>query len=91
MPPESCPHCGAQVPRRARACPECGSDEATGWSESAAANGLGLPDAEFDYERFVEEEFGKAGVRSHRRHWLWWGVAMGIVIALLMMMLGGLL
>ena len=26
MPPEICPACGAQVPRNAKACPECGSD-----------------------------------------------------------------
>jgi hypothetical protein len=32
----TCPHCGAAVPSDASACPECGSDEETGWSESAA-------------------------------------------------------
>ena len=31
----SCPHCGANVPQNARACPECGSDEDTGWSKEA--------------------------------------------------------
>ncbi|WP_156815625.1 zinc ribbon domain-containing protein [Pseudanabaena sp. PCC 6802] len=31
----SCPICGADVPIKARACPECGSDEQTGWSEAA--------------------------------------------------------
>jgi hypothetical protein len=31
----TCPHCGAQVPSNATACPECGSDEETGWSENA--------------------------------------------------------
>ena len=30
-----CPNCGAEVPATARACPECGSDEETGWSEAA--------------------------------------------------------
>ena len=28
-----CPFCGAQVPQGALACPECGSDEQTGWSD----------------------------------------------------------
>jgi hypothetical protein len=32
----TCPHCGAAVPSDASACPECGSDDETGWSESAA-------------------------------------------------------
>ena len=31
----TCPICGADVPIKARACPECGSDEKTGWSEAA--------------------------------------------------------
>lgn len=31
----SCPHCGAEVPFDAKVCPECGSDEHTGWSEGA--------------------------------------------------------
>ncbi len=30
-----CPNCGADVPAKARACPVCGSDEDTGWSEAA--------------------------------------------------------
>jgi uncharacterized membrane protein YvbJ len=88
MPPEICPHCGAEVPSHARACPECGSDEVTGWSESAAANGLGLPDEEFNYQRFLEEEFGETRTRPSRRHWLWWGVALAVVVALLLMVLG---
>lgn len=31
----TCPHCKADVPIKARACPQCGSDEKTGWSEQA--------------------------------------------------------
>ncbi len=27
-----CPHCGAALRARARACPDCGSDETTGWA-----------------------------------------------------------
>lgn len=30
-----CPHCGADVPVGAPACPICGSDEETGWSDRA--------------------------------------------------------
>ncbi len=33
--PFLCPNCGAMVPANAKACPECGSDEETGWSEAA--------------------------------------------------------
>lgn len=41
-----CPNCGAEVPLRALACPECGSDEDTGWSEDTMYDGLDLPEAE---------------------------------------------
>lgn len=38
-----CPVCGTEVPNKARACPECGSDEDTGWSDAAHYMHL-LPD-----------------------------------------------
>ena len=83
MPPEVCPNCGAEVPRNAKACPECGSDEKTGWSETAYASGLGLPDEEFDHDKFVEEEFGTARVKPHGILWLWWLTALLLVLAFL--------
>lgn len=79
MPPETCPNCGADVPRGARACPECGADERTGWSEAAETDRLGLPSGDFDYEEFVREEFGPG--RKKRRGW-WWLVAIILLIAL---------
>ena len=42
----TCPHCGEQVPSSATACPECGSDKETGWSEAAAYDDLLLYDNE---------------------------------------------
>ncbi len=33
----TCPHCNAQVDVGAVVCPECGSDETTGWSTNAEA------------------------------------------------------
>ena len=41
-----CSNCGAEVPSRALACPECGSDDQTGWSEDTLYDGLDLPDLE---------------------------------------------
>jgi uncharacterized membrane protein YvbJ len=67
--PETCPNCGADVPRNARACPECGSDESTGWSESAQAQSLDLPDDEFNYDEFVQREFGKPKRSPTRLLW----------------------
>ncbi len=41
-----CPNCGADVPGGAKSCPECGSDERTGWSEDTYLDGVTLPDDE---------------------------------------------
>jgi len=82
--PETCPNCGADVPRNARACPECGADERSGWSEDAYAERLGLPDDKFDYDKFVEEEFRPAKeIRPRGISWMWWLVALGLLLAML--------
>lgn len=41
-----CPHCGAEVPARARVCRECGSDADTGWLDDGEIEyrGVDLPD-----------------------------------------------
>jgi hypothetical protein len=80
--PDHCPHCGAAVPRGANACPECGSDETTGWSPAASTDNLGLPDEEFDYDRFVNEEFGAGRLKPHGLHWFWWAVALFLILLL---------
>lgn len=81
-PPDVCPNCGAMVPSNARACPECGSDEQTGWSDRSQAQRLGLPDDEFDYDEFVKEEFGEKRanqVKPHGIRWVWWLLAVGLL------------
>lgn len=66
----TCPVCSEEVPAGALACPECGACEKSGWSEDTALDGLDLPDAEFDYERYAEEEFGGgAKAPASRRGW----------------------
>jgi len=83
-PPETCPNCGADVPRNARACPECGADERSGWSEDASAERLGLPDDNFNYDEFVKEEFGNTKkVRPRGISWMWWLVAIGLLLAMI--------
>lgn len=83
MPPENCPNCGAEVPRNARACPECGSDDSTGWSDEAYASGLGLPDDSFDYEEYSKREFGRPSIKPTRVRWLWWAAAVLLLVAFL--------
>lgn len=86
MTPETCPNCGADLPRRAKVCPECGSDENTGWSETAHAEGLGLPDDSFNYEEFVEREFGEKKAAGGLK-WYWVTAAVAVVLAFLWMFL----
>lgn len=83
--PETCPHCGADVPRGAKACPECGSDESTGWSEEARYDSLNLPDDRFDYDDFVEREFGSECKPAPPRgvRWFWWWAALAVLAGFL--------
>jgi uncharacterized membrane protein YvbJ len=83
MTPETCPNCGADIPKRAKACPECGSCEATGWAEDSKSDGLNLPDDEFDYDAYVKNEFGAKRLIPRGIQAFWWGVAIVLVILLL--------
>jgi RNA polymerase subunit RPABC4/transcription elongation factor Spt4 len=83
MAPEICPNCGAIVPPKAKACPECGADEKTGWSDTAYADRLGIPEENFDYDRFVKEEFAPARVKPRGIHWIWWLTALLLVLLFL--------
>ena len=80
--PEVCPVCGEDVPPKALACPECGADHRSGWKADADLNdGLDLPDDEFNYEEFVENEFGSP-IRPKGIHPGWWVTAVILLAAL---------
>lgn len=79
-PPEVCPVCGEDVPRRSLACPNCGADHNSGWRDDAdSEDGLDLPDNDFDYNEFVRREFGQqlkpAGIKP-----IWWITAIVLVL-----------
>ena len=78
--PAVCPVCGEDVPRGSLACPACGADHNSGWREDAESyDGLDLPGDNFDYDEFVQREFGSrikpAGIKT-----IWWITAI-IVLA----------
>ena len=78
--PEICPVCGEEVPRNALACPDCGADHLSGWREDADIyGGADLPDEGFDYDEYVEREFGTsykpAGIKP-----IWWITAALVVV-----------
>lgn len=88
-PPAECANCGAAIPRGARACPECGADERTGWrdSETSIYDGLDLPDEAW------RDDDAPPGPAPRRRRvdrdvnglpWYWWSV--GIALALILVL-----
>jgi hypothetical protein len=79
--PDFCPNCGAEIPEKAPACPECGSCEKTGWSEDAGSQILDLPDENFDYEDFVNREFTPPKRRPSGIRMFWWAVAIFLLVA----------
>ena len=74
-----CPRCGESVPREAKACPECGAGKKSEWGSDIGS--VRLPDEDFDYDRFIADEFGGAR-ETTRKEKLWWLAAVVVVIAL---------
>ena len=72
--PDNCAICGAAIPPKARACPECGADEQTGWREQSMYDGLDLPEADTGPKR---ERTGSA---------IFWKVT-GLVLLVIMIVL----
>jgi hypothetical protein len=79
-PPEECSQCGAEIPRRALACPECGADENTGWDTNPY-----LPDGDRDVPDYLTEDYDADGAPPifDAQPWTprgWWFVAVIVVI-----------
>jgi hypothetical protein len=81
--PETCPVCGEDVPRNALACPECGADHNSGWSDETVYDGLDLPGESFDYDQFVRQEFGDS--RRPSINPVWWITGVLLILALLIL------
>ena len=81
--------CGAEVPPLARACPECGADDTTGWNEDRALyDGLDLPDDEFHYDEYRNKEFGVAQQTKKQNKSAWfWLCIIGAALVLLVLSL----
>jgi hypothetical protein len=80
-PPDECANCGATIPRNARACPECGADERTGWRETSIYDSLDLPEAAW------KDDDAQGHSRRLNRHvngiaWYWWAVGVGLLLLL---------
>ncbi len=84
--PAECPVCGTTVPPRARACPECGADERSGWNEDTAyLDGVDLPgDNSSGDEENPSRPTGPAGLR-----WRWWITAVLVLASIVAAVLVG--
>lgn len=78
--PAECAQCGAAIPRGARACPECGADERTGWRETSVYDGLDLPDPNEADEASARSERPSRDVNGIR--WYWWCVGVLVLLCL---------
>lgn len=76
-PPTECANCGASIPRDARACPECGADERTGWRETSIYDGLDLPVDNDSSSRAPDRDVN--GIA-----WYWWCVGIALLACLVL-------
>jgi len=81
-PPAECAQCGADIPPRARACPECGADERTGWRERSIYDGLDLPEPDTD------DSAPPSSRRSGRLAWYWVVTLIALLLLLVLAALG---
>jgi hypothetical protein len=84
--PFTCPVCGEEVPPNAKACPECGACDKSGWSADRHQDGLPDGEDDFDYDKFLEDEFGQ-GQRRRGVPLVWWIIAIVVLFAFLAMSL----
>ncbi|MEY4940480.1 MAG: hypothetical protein RIQ93_2215 [Verrucomicrobiota bacterium] len=76
-PPAECANCGAEVPRSARSCPQCGADDRTGWREQSPYDGLDLPEESSPDESAPGSHRDVNGLR-----WYWWCVGVALILFL---------
>lgn len=83
-----CECCGARLPGGSTFCRHCGASEESGWGERGEVHeDLGTLDEDFDYEEFVEREFGStAGPNVSWRGIVVILILLGFLLAILLPM-----
>ncbi|MDF1659153.1 MAG: hypothetical protein P1U58_16165 [Verrucomicrobiales bacterium] len=87
--PFHCPACGADVSPNAAGCRKCGARKVEGqWADAEHYDGLNLPgEDDFDYDDFVEREFGSGSGKKSGKELFWWIVAIIVLIAFTLLVL----
>ncbi len=81
-PPEECANCGATIPRHAKACPDCGADERTGWRETSVYDDLDLPAEAFE-DADAASPAPRAQPTVNGLAWYWWAAAVCLLLLVL--------
>jgi hypothetical protein len=86
-PPGQCPVCGEWVPRGAAACDDCGACAKSGWKANADIyDGVDLPDDDFDYDDFIQREFGNtSSSRPGISKQTFWRIVAAIVLGVMIL------
>ena len=87
-PPDECANCGASLRRDARACPECGADERSGWRAESIYDGIDLPEGAYAEDGEAKPDAGKAPRRVNGVAWYWWCVGLAVVVLFALGVLG---
>ena len=84
-----CPFCDREV-RVGKPCPGCAKKiqpprpaKSKPWHQDASADGLDLPDEDFDYDEFVAREFGRTPHRQLGVKWYWWLLGVAVLAGMI--------
>lgn len=82
-----CPFCGSdvRVGEPCRVCAKKAKRSKTArktWEKNKSADGLNLPDDDFDYDEFVAREFGGKPHETLGVKWYWWALGIGLLGAM---------
>ena len=73
--PAGCPHCPQPKRRKPKSPPTKRS-----WEQDPIYDTLELPDNDFNYEEFVEREFGNKPHRKIGVAFRWWALGLGLIL-----------
>lgn len=80
-----CPGC---APVRKRRRKKVAAASPKPWEQDEMYDGLGLPDEDFDYDAFIEEECSRQPHRKVGIKLYWWITALVLLVALAWMVFG---
>ena len=96
-----CPSCGSEV-KVGAVCPGCvpekkrrrkkvkAAPKQREWEQDSLYDGLDIPDDEFDYEDFLQREFGQKTHEKVGIKWYWWATGVALLVLFAWAILAGL-